>query len=165
MALNQAFMMELEHEAGSTKKLLDRIPEEKFDWKPHDKSMSMIQLAAHIAEMPAWLMMTVTTDELDFATTPYQRPNFTTKQELLEFFDKNVKEAQETLKNTDDTKMMETWTMRNGEQIFMQLPRITVLRSSVFNHLYHHRGQLSVYLRMNEAPVPGMYGPSADEQM
>ena len=163
--LAAAFIGELQHEATTTRKILERVPAEKFDYKPHDKSMTMGRLAVHVAEMVNWVTVTVTTDGIDFATmdnTPFAPK---TNEELLEYFDKYVAEAVEALSNTADETMFETWTMRNGEQIFMSMPKIQVLRGMVFNHIWHHRGQLSVYLRMNDIPVPSIYGPSADEPM
>ncbi len=154
---------ELSHEAATTKKILERIPAEKFDYKPHEKSMSMVVLAVHVAEMVSWATMTCKTSELDFATMDYKPAEPKTTAELVELHEKNLVEAVEALKNTSDEAMMEIWTMRNGESVFMSMPKIQVLRGMVFNHIWHHRGQLSVYLRLNDIPVPSIYGPSADE--
>jgi len=163
MSLSDAFIAELQYEAVSARKCLERIPENTFDWKPHEKSMSMSALAAHVAEMVGWIKDTVETPELDFAAMDYKPFVPTTTAELVELFDKNLSAANEALKNTSDSAMMENWKMRNGEQIYFDMPRIQVLRGFIFSHLIHHRGQLSVYMRLQDIPVPGIYGTSADE--
>lgn len=164
ITLGHAFAAELEHEAAATRRMLERLPEEKFDWKPHEKSTPFGGLAVHIAEMIDWAKLTVTTAELDYAVQAYEPFKPKTNAELLEYFDKNVAGAIEALKNTSEEAIMKTWTVRNGERIYFEKPRIQVLRSDCFNHIIHHRGQLSVYLRLNDIPVPGVYGPTADEQ-
>jgi uncharacterized damage-inducible protein DinB len=162
--LAAAFIAELQQEAQTTRKCLERVPEDKFDYKPHEKSMTFGQLATHVAEMVGWATVTVKTEQLDFATD-YQPFEAKTNAELVEFFEKHLSEAVEALENTSDEEMMENWTLRNGETVYFTMPRIQVLRGMVFNHIIHHRGQLSVYLRLNDIPVPSLYGPSADEQM
>ena len=162
MAINEAFIGELQHEAATTRKVLERIPTEVFDWKPHEKSMSMRQLAGHVADMFAWYQPTLEADELDFAKG-YVEPKPTDTEELVAMFDKNVAAAIESLQKTEDATFMQNWKLRNGEQIYFEMPKVAVLRSFVMNHIVHHRGQLSVYLRLNDIPVPGIYGPSADE--
>jgi uncharacterized damage-inducible protein DinB len=154
---------ELQHEAETTRKVLERIPVEKFDYKPHEKSMTMIRLAAHVAEMVNWITVTCTKDGLDFAAGDYTPYEPKTTAELLEFHNKNVAEAIEALKNTSDEAMHQDWTLKNGETVYFTMSRIATLREMCFNHIWHHRGQLSVYLRLNDIPVPSMYGPSADE--
>jgi uncharacterized damage-inducible protein DinB len=163
MSLSDVFIAELQQEAIATRKCLERIPENTFDWKPHEKSMSMSALAAHIAEMVSWVKDVAETPELDFATMDYKPFAPETTAELVELFDKNLSAANESLKNASDGMMMENWKMRNGEQVYFDMPRIQVLRGFIFNHLAHHRGQLSVYLRLQDIPVPEIYGPSADE--
>ena len=163
MAINEALLGELEQEAATTRKLLERIPTEKFDWKPHEKSMSMIRLATHVADMFNWFPVTLEQDELDFAGG-YEEPKPATSEELVGLLEKNVAAATESLKKTDDATFMKNWTLRNGEQIYFEMPKIAVSRSFIMNHIVHHRGQLSVYLRLNDIPVPAMYGPSADER-
>jgi Uncharacterized protein conserved in bacteria len=158
-----AFIGELQHEAATTRRVLERIPEDKFDWKPHEKSLTMRALAVHVAEMTDWAIETVTKTELDFAVTEYKPYEPKTNAELLEYFDKQIAHAIEVLKNIPDEAMMEPWTLRNGETVYFTMPRVQVLRIMVFNHIVHHRGQLSVYLRLNDIPVPSIYGPSADE--
>lgn len=163
MARKNGFINELQHEAMTTRKILERIPPEKFDWKPHEKSMTMKSLATHVADMFNWIPMTLETDEIDFAKG-YDQPKAETTEEMVAMLDKNVAAAKESLeKITDDEIFMQPWTLRNGEQVLLQMAKIAVLRGMVMNHIVHHRGQLSVYLRMNDIPVPAMYGPSADE--
>jgi len=161
--IGAAYLAELEHEAGVARTVLERVPEDKFDWKPHEKSMSFGRLASHVAEMFGWTPPTLEHPELDFSKMDYKPFEPKTNAELLEFFDKNVAEAVEALRITTDEQFMENWTMRNGEQIYFTMPKVAVMRSFVMNHIVHHRGQLSVYLRLNDIPVPALYGPSADE--
>jgi len=163
--LAAALIGELQQEAATTRKCLERIPADKFDYKPHEKSMSMGRLAVHVAEMLTWAVETVNKTEIDFAAQEYKPFEPQTTEELVAYLDKQVEESVEALKNASDEAMMEPWTLRNGEQIYFTMPRIQVLRGMVFNHIVHHRGQLSVYMRLNDIPVPSLYGPSADEQM
>ncbi len=162
--LGQAIAAELRHEAISTRKMLERFPEDKADWSPHEKSMKLAQLASHIADVPNWIRPTVTQEELDFSKDEYKTTEFTTAEELVGHFDKSLKDALEVLQTASDEDLMITWRLRSGEEIFFEMPRIQVLRSMVMNHLIHHRGQYSVYLRLNDVPLPGVYGPTADEQ-
>jgi len=154
---------ELEQEAATTRKVLERVPAEKFDWKPHEKSMEMGRLAVHVAEMHSWTKPTVEDPELDFAKMDYKPFEPKTTEELVAHLDKNVSEAIEVLKTISDDAWHDEWSLRNGEQIYFTIPKIAVMRGMVLNHIVHHRGQLSVYLRLNDIPVPAMYGPSADE--
>ncbi len=163
MSINDSLIAELQHEAATTRKCLERIPEDKYDWKPHEKSFTMIKLAAHVAEMTNWVKETIEKPELDFAKIDYQPFEPKNTAELVEFFDRQTAEAIECLKDIPDERFMENWKLRNGEEIYFDMPRIQVLRGMVFNHIVHHRGQLSVYLRLNDIPVPALYGPSADE--
>ncbi len=163
MSLSDTFAGELQHEAVSTRKCLERITETTFDWKPHEKSMGMLRLATHIAEMFGWVKSTVEKPELDFAGMDYKPFVPKTTAELVEFLDKNIGEAIESLKDVSDETMLGNWKMRDGDKIYFDMPRIAALRGFVLKHLVHHRGQLSVYLRLNDIPVPEIYGPSADE--
>ncbi len=162
-SIASAFIAEIEHEAATARTCIERVPEEKFDWKPHEKSMSFGKLASHIAEMFGWTPPTLEHPELDFAKMDYKPFEPKTNADLLDYFDKNVAEAIQTLQNTPDQTFMENWTMRNGEQVYFTMPKAVVMRSFVLNHIVHHRGQLSVYLRLNDISVPSIYGPSADE--
>lgn len=164
MGMNHAFLGELEHEAANTRKLLALVPADKADYKPHDKSFSLGDLAVHVAEMYSWIGMTVTTTELDFATFKYNPTPFSTADELTARLDGYVADAKEKLAATNDEELGVTWTMRQGDHVFFAMPRAQSLRSMVYNHIVHHRGQLTVYLRLLDIPLPGMYGPSADEK-
>jgi uncharacterized damage-inducible protein DinB len=161
--INAGFLGELQHEAATTRKLLERLPADKFGWKPHEKSMTTSRLATHVSEMFSWIAVTLTTPELDFAGQEMKPFEPTTTEELLENFDKNIAEATEALNNAKDEEFFENWTLKNGETEYFTMPKIAVLRSFCFNHIIHHRGQLSVYLRLNDIAVPEIYGPSADE--
>jgi uncharacterized damage-inducible protein DinB len=163
MGIGEALHAEMEQEAVASRKMLERIPADKFDYKPHEKSMSMGRLASHIAEMFNWTAVTLQQDELDFAKFDYKPFEPATTDDLVEYFDKNIAEALDILKNTSDGVFFEPWTMRSGEQIYFTMPKVVTMRSFVMNHIVHHRGQLSVYLRLNDIPVPSIYGPSADE--
>ncbi|MDX2306279.1 MAG: DinB family protein [Microscillaceae bacterium] len=164
MTLNAPFIKEIEMESTSTLKVFERIPEDKLDWRPHPKSWTLAQLASHIAEMGNWITMTINQPELDFATMgDYKAFVATSVKELIECHQKNTEEAITALKNADDETMMTNWKMRSGETIYIDEPRVDVIRNTILNHLYHHRGQLTVYLRLNDAPLPNIYGPTADE--
>ncbi len=161
--INAALIAELQHEATTSRAVLERVPEDKFDWTPHEKSMTFGRLATHVAEMFAWTQTTLETPELDFAKEPFEPFEPKTNADLLEYFDNCVKQAITSLENATDESFMKDWTMRNGDEIYFTMPKIQVLRTFCMNHIYHHRGQLSVYLRLNDIPVPAIYGPSADE--
>jgi uncharacterized damage-inducible protein DinB len=166
MSISQSLLPELDHEASTTRKLLERVPADKFGWKPHEKSMAMGRLATHIAEMIGWISTTITTEKLDFAPPGGQpmvayEPKSTA--DLVAYFDKNVAEAKAALPNATDQALMENWSLLSGGNVLFTMPRIACIRGMVMNHIIHHRGQLSVYLRLNNIPVPAMYGPSADE--
>ena len=162
--LNQALIPELKHEASSTRKILESVPDGKFDWKPHEKSMTLGRLASHVAEIPDWMTATLTTDELDFAKSNYKPTSPASKEELLGKFEQSYAKALESLQAATDETLRGNWTLRNADHVIFTMPRIATLRSFVMNHLIHHRGQLTVYLRLLDLPVPGMYGPSADEK-
>ncbi len=161
--LATAFLAELENEAKVTRQCLERVPADKFDWKPHEKSMTMGRLAVHCAEMFGWTKETLRQDVLDFATADFKPFEPTSTEELLAFFDDHIAKAKIILGETPDETFFTDWTMRNGEQVYLTMPKVAVMRSFVMNHIIHHRGQLSVYLRLNDIPVPSIYGPSADE--
>jgi len=165
MAFKDAFIAELKHEAVSTKKILERVPVASLLWKPHEKSMSLERLATHVADIPHWVSDIIHIDDFDFFVNYKNRNTVTTQQELLDMFQRRLDKAIEDLQTLDDEKLNAKWTVRRGEQVIYELPKKVAIRSWAFNHLYHHRGQLSVYLRLLDVPVPGMYGPSADESM
>src|SRR6266550_2677863 len=162
MTISEMLLPEFDQEMASTRKLLERVPEDKWDYKPHVKSMPLGRLAAHVAELPFWAKHTLSVESLDI--TPGEQPfAVTSKQELLAAFDKNATEAREALAKATDADMAKTWTLSFAGKPVFSMPRSAVLRGSVMNHLIHHRAQLGVYLRLNDVAIPGMYGPSADE--
>jgi uncharacterized damage-inducible protein DinB len=161
--INQAIIAELQQEGASTKRILERVPEGKFDWKPHEKSMTLGRLASHVAELPGFLNSILTMDEFDFAKGHYKPSHANTPQELMNVFQQKLDEVVHTLQNTSDEKMQANFTLRNGDHVFATIPRTAAARSMALNHIIHHRAQIAVYLRLLDIPVPGMYGPSADE--
>lgn len=164
MNLGQILAQELQYESQSTRKMLERVPD-SFQWQPHDKSMTLGRLATHVAEIPQWTRAITTQDELDFAKSDYKPATLASATELVELFDKCIADSVELLQNSSDADLMRNWQLRNGEKVLMEMPKAMVVRSMVLNHLIHHRGQLSVYLRLNDVPLPSVYGPTADEQM
>ena len=162
MNLGQILAQELQHEAQSTRKMLERVPD-KFAWQPHEKSMPLGRLATHVAEIAQWTNATITQDELDFAQSDYKPATLNNAAELVELFDRCIAESVELLQGASDADLMRSWRLRNGEKVLLEMPKAMVIRSMVLNHLIHHRGQLSVYLRLNDVPLPSVYGPSADE--
>jgi uncharacterized damage-inducible protein DinB len=166
MAIKDAFIAELKHESGLTKKMLEKVPMDQKDWKPHEKSMSMGRLATHVAEIPHWASDIVHIDEFDFAKDyKFQGLTAATKEELLSIFQTNLDKAIADLSSMSDEAFDKIWTVKNSAQIMFQTPKKIAVRGWCFSHLIHHRGQLSVFLRLLQVPVPGMYGPSADERM
>jgi uncharacterized damage-inducible protein DinB len=163
MSISQSLLPEFDQEMAGTRRVLERVPADKFSWGPHDKSMNFGRLAVHVAELPAWTTMTLNTSELDFAATPYAPAKAETTEDLLNIFDKAAGEARTALAGASDEELFKPWTLRNGDQVFFTMPKVAVLRGFVMNHIIHHRAQLTVYLRLNDIPVPGLYGPSADE--
>ena len=163
MAINDGLLGELNYEINSTRKVLERIPADKFDWKPHDKSTTMGVQANHLAELFSWYRIVLETDELDFAAG-YEQPKATNAAELVAVLDKNAAEAKESLQKADAEVFTKDWTLRSGEHVIFTMPKMAVLRTFVGNHIVHHRAQLAVYLRLNDILVPSMYGPSADEK-
>ena len=161
--LNQSIIPELQNEAANTRKMLERVPQDQFQSKPHVKSMSLVRLATHIAELPSWIPMIINSNELDLSKMNYKPPVINNTADLTELLDRNLKQATDALKTVSDDTLMGTWTLRNADHVIFSLPRIAVIRSMAMNHVIHHRGQLSVYLRLHNVAVPGMYGPSADE--
>lgn len=163
MSIGQILASEMQHESVATRKMLERLPADKLGWKPHEKSMSLGQLAGHIVEMIGWTTPTITQSELDFATFDYKPKVYAEAAELVADLDQNITESVEILNSASNETLGENWTMRNGEQVFFTMPRAVVIRSFALNHIVHHRGQLSVYMRLLDIPVPPVYGPSADE--
>ena len=165
MSMCQALIADFGKEIENTRKILDAVPEDKFDWKPHEKSMPLGALAGHVAENPDWtssMMVPV----FDFVADAADYKPFvpSTKAELMEAFEKNYGGFAETLGDGDDDFFRETWTMRAGDTVMMEEERHWAIRQLAIHHMIHHRGQLTVYLRMLDVPVPGTYGPTADEK-
>jgi uncharacterized damage-inducible protein DinB len=166
MQIKELFLDELERETEGSRQALERVPEGKNDWKPHEKSMPLGSLARLVASMPSWIAMTINQDELDLSPNGNPRPKppeWKSRKELLDLLDDNVAQAREALKKTTDDHLMTTWRLLVGGRVVSTDPRYVVIRDAVFNHAAHHRGQLTVYLRLCNASVPAIYGPSADE--
>jgi len=166
MKLNERLLLEFDQEMVNTRKTLERIPEDKFDWKPHEKSMPLGRLSGHLAEMLGWTAETIRKDSLDLAPPgqpPMQPTVAKSRKQVLELFDKNRADARAALENASDDHLLKSWSLLKGGETLMTMPRMTVIRSFVINHMIHHRAQLGVYLRLNNIPVPSIYGPSADE--
>ena len=166
MAIRDAFLPEFDHEMSTTRKTLERVPEDKADWKPHDTSMPMGRLAGHVAEMIGFGNIVFQGESFDFAppgAARMQPTTMTSRKQLLEVFDKNVASARAAISKASDEDFQKTFTLLNGGKTFFAMPRVQLMRSMILNHVIHHRGQLSVYLRMNKVAVPSLYGPSGDE--
>jgi len=167
MSYADATLPEFDEEMANTRKVLERIPEDRLDWQAHPKSRSIGWNANHLAEIPGWVEGTLTALSWDFAPPggpPYQPPAFTTRQAILDEFDRNVAAARKAIEGVkDDAEMGKMWSLLQAGEVIVTLPRSAVIRSFVLNHIIHHRAHLLVYLRLNNIPVPGMYGPSGDE--
>jgi uncharacterized damage-inducible protein DinB len=162
MTIADTLIAELEREAQITRRVLERVPTDKLAWKPHAKSMSLGRLAQHVATIPGFISGIARFDSFDIEKFS-QPPELESTAAILAAFDENIAEAKTNLGATDDAAMMKNWSFNMGGKPVMPLPRIGVYRTILLNHLYHHRGQLSVYLRLLDVPVPSIYGPSADE--
>jgi uncharacterized damage-inducible protein DinB len=163
MSIAQALLAEFDVEMANTHRTLARLPEDKLEWTPDPKSMTMARLAAHVAEMPGWAAMALSTDELDFAKGGYVPAEANSREQVLEILKKNVKAARAAIAAASDADFLKPWTLRSGDQVFFTMPKIAAIRGMVMNHTIHHRGQLTVYYRLTGVPVPALYGPSADE--
>lgn len=163
MTLIEFFSRQLNSEVTATRKMLQRVPAGQLTWKPHSKSMDMKSLATHIAELPTWIPMALDTTELDFATMEYTPPAVNNADDLVALFEKSVSEAQVRLARAYDTDLEPDWTLRNADKIYIVCSKGDMIRTAL-SQLIHHRAQLGVYLRLLDIPIPGSYGPSADEQ-
>jgi len=166
MPIKDALLPEFDQEMATTRKTLERVPDDKLGWKPHPKSFSMGALATHIAEMVGWTPETMAKDSFDMqppGAPPYKQEVAASNKELLEKFDKGVTGARAAIAEATDEHLMQPWSLLHGGKALFTMPRIAVLRGFVMNHTIHHRAQLGVYLRLNDIPVPATYGPSADE--
>lgn len=165
MAIAESFLPEYDHELATTRRVLERVPEAEFGWRPHEKSMTLGELAAHVADMPNYLSAVMDATSYDVLSGGDMTPKMPRSRDaLLKAFDEKVKNARASLARASDPEMMARWTLKQGDKEIFSLPRVASVRSFVMNHLIHHRGQLSVYLRLKGVPVPAIYGPSADEQ-
>lgn len=162
MSLIQMLTKEMEQEAQTTRRMLARVPNDRYSWKPHEKSMNVQQLVTHVAELPSWVNMVLHTDELDFAKNPYQPVAITHTEQLLTYFETSLAEGKEALSQAREEQLEANWTLRNGEQVYSSSTKSEVIRMC-FCQIVHHRAQLGVYLRLLNILIPGSYGPSADE--
>jgi uncharacterized damage-inducible protein DinB len=166
MGIAQAMLPEFDYEMANTRKTLERVPDEKFEWKAHDKSFSMGSVASHLSNLPSWINIAIGMDSFDMAPggQPLKTPPLNSRQEVLDTFDKNIAEARKALQSETDEHVLQNWKLLSNGYEVLAMPRVAVLRSFVMNHIIHHRAQLTVYLRLNDIPVPSLYGPSADEE-
>jgi uncharacterized damage-inducible protein DinB len=162
MSTIDPLLKELEQEAQTTRKMLERVPTEYFNWQPHKKSMTIQRLATHIAELPGWVTMAVTTDGLDFADNPYQQEEVGNTAELLDYFERSLADGRSHLQTVKEETLAQTWTLRNGEAIYQVATKGEIIRIA-YCQIVHHRAQLGFFLRLLDIPIPGSYGPSADE--
>lgn len=161
MPIAQTMLPEFDNEMATTRRLLERVPEKDAAWAPHTKSMTLGQLAQHLAQLPGYGRIALAGSELDLAGFD-ETPAFESTAAALRTFDENVRATREAVENASDEQLREPWTLRNGDQVILTMPRVAALRVLLMNHLIHHRGQLSVYLRLRDVPLPSIYGPSAD---
>ncbi len=162
MAIKDGLLAEFDHEIGTTRRLLERVPDDKLTWKPHPRSMSLGGLATHLSNLPHWGRTILSDTSFDLAGAPPNLEEKASRAEILAAFDAATKEARASLDKTD-SELTSPWTLKRGGQEIFTLPRVAAFRTFVLYHVVHHRGQLSVYLRLNDIPVPAIYGPSADE--
>ncbi|HEU0015406.1 MAG TPA: DinB family protein [Longimicrobium sp.] len=162
-SLAQLAFGDLEHELANTRRVLERVPDGRFDFKPHDRSFSLGSLAQHVSNLPSWVSTILTTDELDVAAYPPQTP-ITTTAGLLEAFDRNTAQLRAELARADDAALHRPWSLKFAGATRFTMPKVAVVRNAGINHIIHHRAQLTIYLRLLDVPVPGLYGPSADEK-
>jgi uncharacterized damage-inducible protein DinB len=164
MAIAQALLPEFDHEMATTRKMLERFPEDKVDWKPHDTCMTLGRLAGHVAEIPAWTIPTIAQDKLELDPSTFTPSVLNSRTETLKKFDETVKAARATIAGASDEALMKPWSLVVSGKTVMTLPKAAVLRSFVMSHMIHHRGQLAAFYRIAGVPVPSIYGPSKDEQ-
>jgi len=165
MAIKDAFIAELKHESTLTKKILERVPLDRKEWKPHEKSMTLGRLATHVAQTPHWISDIIHIDDFDFSTRSFNPITAESQEELMKIFQETLDNAFADLDKMSDEDLNKKWIVRMGEKIMYDTPKKVAIRGWAYSHMIHHRGQLSVYLRLLDVPVPGMYGPSADEKM
>ena len=163
MEIIKMLLKEMDEEADTTRKMLAAVPNDKYDWQPHKKSMTVKRLATHIVELPNWVKMAFTTTELDFAKTDYTVEDINNTEDLLAYFERCYAEGLASLQNATEADLLPSWTLRNGDQIYQVMNKYELVRVA-FCQTVHHRAQLGVFLRLLDIPIPGSYGPSADEQ-
>jgi uncharacterized damage-inducible protein DinB len=166
MPIAELLLPEFDQEMSTTRKILERVPEGKSDWRPHPRSMTLGRLAGHVAELAGWGANTLERTELDFAPPggpTYQPTIFTSRAETLKLFDEGVKATRTAIAKASDADLQVPWSLKRGGQVLLSMPRGAMFRSLVMNHIIHHRAQLGVFLRLNDVAIPGSYGPSADE--
>lgn len=162
-SLKQLALGDLEHELANNRALLERVPDGKLDWKPHPKSFSLGALAIHVARLPFWITATLQNDFFDLAGVGHNAPA-TTRQEILDAFEQTAAEMRAAMDATDEAALLRMWELRMGDKVLQRMPKLAVVRGFGINHFIHHRGQLTVYLRLLDVPLPPLYGPTADEQ-
>jgi len=166
MGLRESLLPEFDNEMANTRKTLERVPHDNPDWKPHEKSMAIGGLATHLSNIPTWAVYSIAQDSLDLAPGGKPLPpteRLTSTEKLLQVFDENVAKARAAIAGASDEEFLKPWSLMSNGNTIMTMPKMVVLRNFVMNHLIHHRAQLGVYLRLNDIPVPSIYGPSADE--
>lgn len=166
MTYAETILPEFDQEMASARKVLERVPDDKLGWRAHPKSNTIGWNANHVAEIPAWVEPTLTSTSWDFAPVggePYRTPSLSSRKDILNFFDQNVAAARKAIAAVKDEEMGKDWSLLQGGKTILTMPRVAVIRSFILNHLIHHRAILCVYLRLNDVPVPGMYGPSGDD--
>lgn len=165
MRIADSLLPEFDHEMATTRKTLERVPEDRFEWKPHEKSTAMGALASHLANLPSWASLAIGADSFDMAPggEAVRSPGCKSREEVLQMFDKNVADARTAINGATDEAIIQPWSLLSNGTTILTMPKVAVVRSFVLNHSIHHRAQLGVYLRLNDIPVPAVYGPSADE--
>jgi uncharacterized damage-inducible protein DinB len=165
VTLRETLLPELDHETAVTRRLLERVPDDAFEWRPHERSMSLGRLATHVAELVRWGNVILDKDSYDYVEKTGPGRTEPSRSHVLELFDRHVADVRRNLAARTDAELFGPWAMRSGGRVVMSMPKIAALRRFLLNHLVHHRGQLSVYLRMRDVPLPPIYGPSADERV
>jgi uncharacterized damage-inducible protein DinB len=163
MKISDALLSEFDHEMANTRRTLDRVPEDKLAWKPHEKSMTLGRLAGHVAELPGFATTILHTESLNLSAGEYKPLVPTSRQQLLEAFDQKVADARAAIAGASDEQFFQPWWLEYQGRTLFKLPRVAAVRAMMLSHIIHHRAQLGVYLRLNDVPVPAIYGPSADE--
>ena len=165
MNLVDPILAELSHEMATSRKLLERAPQGQLGWKPHEKSMSPGRLATHIAEIPGWVSGILDKEGFEMGASGYTPPTLATVAEIVQLFNRNISLVAEAIKRQTNDRLLAQWRLTKKGQVILEMPRVGVIRTLLLNHLIHHRGQLSVYLRLQNVPLPQIYGPTADEPM